>query len=284
MSQRRQMLILAHTRPISTIHYSPDGQTLATASWDCTLILWPYPGEDRERRVLFGHTDLVTGCRFTPDGRMLVSWSSDETLRLWDVARAQALGILKGHNDPITTAAVSPDGVWAASGSRKGAVKLWNLAERCEVRSLRLMAETRACLFLLDGETLVTADADGRLGLYLLPGLEFQSELDTGQAIQCASISPAGDQIVLGCGHGRALFVAVDGFDSIPLLATATHTRRRIETRLGRFFGKHQIEHAYSCTCPACRQTFELGGSLPEQPSPCPNCRRNLRFNQAARV
>jgi WD40 repeat protein len=271
---------VAHARPISAIVFSADGQRLATSSWDRNLALWD-PGHDGDARILTGHGDIVAGCRFTPDARMLVSWSYDGCLGLWDVARGQELTQLSGHSDRLTAGSVSPDGQWAATGSRDQAIKLWNLATQQEVASVTLEGEIRACLFLLDGEHLIVADAQGHVSLHTLPELEVCDLVETGLRVQCAELSPSGAQVALGCETGEVRFLAVEGFDGAPLAVTATRTSRRTATALQRFFGRSRVTEAYRCTCPVCRETFELRNN-PSQPQPCPSCRRSLRIRAVA--
>ena len=52
-----------HTAPIVALAVSPDGATLASASWDHTVRLWPLAGG--APRVLDGHTQNVNGVAFT---------------------------------------------------------------------------------------------------------------------------------------------------------------------------------------------------------------------------
>ena len=66
-----------HEAPIAALAVSPDGATLASASWDRTVRLWPLAGG--AARALEGHTQNVNGVAFSPDGRTLVSVSYDLT-------------------------------------------------------------------------------------------------------------------------------------------------------------------------------------------------------------
>jgi WD40 repeat protein len=283
VSQQCTSLFLAHTRPISCILFSPAGDKLATAAWDRLVVLWE-PGLERQGKTLSGHSDLVAGCRFTPDGRNLLSWAHDGRIRLWDVTHARLVSELKGHQDRVLAGAVSPDGSWFVSASRDQELKLWALPAGQEVRTIQLGGEPRFCLFLLDAESLVTADAKGQVTVFSVPELAPRAELSTGLSVQCGELSPSGGQIALGCGDGRVHLVGVDDFDRAPLVITATLTRRETATALQRFFGKKRVTDAYQCTCPACRKSFELTGNAAGSAAPCPGCRRRLRINQVARV
>src|SRR5439155_68793 len=76
-----------HTAPIAALAASPDGATLASASWDHTVRLWPLAGG--APRVLDEHTQNVNGVAFTADGRALVSVSYDLSVRIWPLSGTQ---------------------------------------------------------------------------------------------------------------------------------------------------------------------------------------------------
>lgn len=277
LSHEQKTLFLAHTRPISSLVYGPDGTILASASWDRNITLWP-SGSEREGRIFAGHGDIVAGCCFTPDGTTLISWSHDKTIRLWDVARPRLQQEWKGHLDRVTAGGISPDGRWFASGARDRLLKLWDLHEKHEVKAILLGAEVRACLFLLDAESLVVVDAQGRLTVHNLPALEIQSELLTNVAVQCAQLAPSGAQIALACGGGELHLVHMDGVDAAPLAITAQQLNRSTANMLQRLLGVERFRSFYRCTCPACRKSFELPAKTDHTASPCPNCRRPLRI------
>jgi WD40 repeat protein len=67
------------------VAFSPDGQFLASGSWDTTIKLWEV-ASGREVRTLTGHTGWVLSVAFSPDGQFLASGSGDKTIKLWDIS------------------------------------------------------------------------------------------------------------------------------------------------------------------------------------------------------
>jgi len=79
-----QSTLVGHTDPVYDVAFSPDGQTLASGSWDYTVWLWRV-SDGTPLRTLEGHTNWVSSVAFSPDGQTLVSGSWDYTVRLWQI-------------------------------------------------------------------------------------------------------------------------------------------------------------------------------------------------------
>jgi cytochrome c len=103
-----------HTAPIAALAVSPDGRTLASASWDHTVRLWPLAGG--APRVLEGHTQNVNGVSFAPDGGTVVSVSYDQTVRIWPLADAASPAIAT-LPVPLNALAIGSDGEIATGGA-----------------------------------------------------------------------------------------------------------------------------------------------------------------------
>src|SRR5262249_18219107 len=150
----------------------------------------------------------------------------------------------------VTAAAVSPDGRWAVSGGRDCLLKLWDLHQGVEVDSWPQNTEVRACFFLLDGDSFVAVDAEGRVSVLGMPTLQLRGELKTKVQSLCADLSPAGNVLALGGEDGRVRLVALEDAAPGSLLVTATQKLREQQSLLGRFFGKTRTVMAFEFTCP----------------------------------
>jgi WD40 repeat protein len=283
LTHRQVSVFLAHPRPISDIAFHIDGRTMATASWDGNVTLWTF-GRDRAGRTLAGHRDIVAGCRFSPDCQFLLSWSHDKTARWWDLERSRVVHEWTSHTDRVTAGGVTPDGKWGVTGARNGVLMVYALQSGREEAKTTLPAEIRSCMMLLDGGTMATVDAAGRITIHSLPSLEELAEFATRLPVQCAQLSPSGSQLALGCSDGQVYFVALDGLESVPMMVTATQTSRRTASALQRLFGKSSLVNDYHCVCPACRQQFDLSNSTVGQSTYCPNCRRTLLIKTIAKM
>ncbi len=80
-----------HISLVSFMALSPDGRTLATASWDRSIKLWDSE-TGRELRTL-GRENWMYTLAFSPDGNTLASGGLNGVLRLWEASSKEAVAV-----------------------------------------------------------------------------------------------------------------------------------------------------------------------------------------------
>jgi WD40 repeat protein/serine/threonine protein kinase len=76
-------LLSGSSADVTSVAFSPDGKTLASASSDKTIRLWDTQN-GKAKQVLNQHENIVTALSFSPKGEKLISGSRDETVKLYE--------------------------------------------------------------------------------------------------------------------------------------------------------------------------------------------------------
>ncbi|MBO6775969.1 MAG: c-type cytochrome [Marinibacterium sp.] len=115
-----------HKGPVAEITVSPDGQLVATASWDGSIGIWSatWDGTNGTSQFLTGHDQAVNTVAFSTDGSRLYSGSADGTIRLWDLQSGQETARLVNHGFGINQITLGPDDAWLAYGAVDGGTRV----------------------------------------------------------------------------------------------------------------------------------------------------------------
>lgn len=123
-SKQPKARLTGHQQIVNHVLFSPDGQWLASASFDKSVKLWN--GITGKFVTVFrGHVGPVYQISWSADSRLLLSGSKDSTLKVWDIRTRQLKQDLPGHADEVFAVDWSPDGQKVASGGKDRVLKLW---------------------------------------------------------------------------------------------------------------------------------------------------------------
>ncbi|MEM1250959.1 MAG: AAA-like domain-containing protein [Cyanobacteria bacterium P01_H01_bin.21] len=187
-----------HGAPVYGVTFSPDGQYIATASWDNTLKLWHASGQ--LITTLSGHTNAVWDVAFSPDGEYLVSASADATAKIWpvsysdDIANVVAPPItLRGHESRVSSVDISLDSQTLVTGSEDGHLKLWDRTGELLLNIPAHEASISQTAISPSGLILATASEDNTIKLWDATSGELLNELNDHQApVYGLAFSPNG--------------------------------------------------------------------------------------------
>lgn len=157
--------LMGHTGSVSSVAFSPDGQTLASGSIDNSIGLWDVATRSK-LRIFEDSRNFVRSVVFSPDGKILAG-STDKTIILWDLATGKKLKTLEGHRDDVWSVAFSPDGQMLASGSQDETIGLWDVATGSMIKTLEShKAPILSVAFSPDGKMLASGDMNRAVDIW----------------------------------------------------------------------------------------------------------------------
>lgn len=187
-----------HNQRSDGLAFSPDGNSLASASTDSTIRIWD-AATGNELRVLRGHAVAVRTVSFSADGKLLASGDAAGKVKIWDVATGREQAEFAGHKGRVNATAFSRDGKLLASGGIDNSIKVWDVAAKSEAKTL--IGHTgwvNALVFGADNQTLVSGSADKSIKLWNLATGQTIKTADQPQAVTCLSVNPGGNLLVSG--------------------------------------------------------------------------------------
>lgn len=100
--------LTGHSKRVDSLAFSPDGNVLASHSYDKTIKLWNL----KSRQPIYSintESDCCTTVAITPNGENLISTGTD-CIKIWSLPTGELLRTLSKDLDYVRSFAISPDG------------------------------------------------------------------------------------------------------------------------------------------------------------------------------
>jgi WD40 repeat protein len=138
--------LIGHSKHVTSLALSADGQVAISASSDRTLRVWDVT-TGRELRILTENSDMFAKVVMSADGQLAIS-TLENALKVWDVTTGREIRTLAGHSNNMNSVAVdagkrykdngvalSADGLFAISSSGNTLI-VWDVVTGRELRTL----------------------------------------------------------------------------------------------------------------------------------------------------
>jgi WD40 repeat protein len=158
--------IEAHNDVITALAFRPDGQQIATCSYDTTVKFWDV-ATGKLSGIFKGHSDFVYDVAYAIDGKSVISSSKDRTIKRIDSAKAIEIKTFGEHNEDVLAIAIRPDGSGFVSAGNEPQLRVWKFEEEKSTR--RVVGNSgpvQQIAFSRDGKRLVTAGGDKSIRLF----------------------------------------------------------------------------------------------------------------------
>jgi len=139
--------------------FSPDGNLLATGSWNDNVRLWSL--EDNSLIHCFENAGEVISLAFGPDGGQLATSNWEGAVDLWDVASGNKIISFQAHTARVWQVAFAPDGETLFTASSDQTIRAWDLKTHLSKAVFRSHGSEVWCLaFSTNGNLLATGSKD----------------------------------------------------------------------------------------------------------------------------
>ncbi|WP_449418042.1 toll/interleukin-1 receptor domain-containing protein [Phormidium nigroviride] len=199
------MTLQAHTNWVRSVSFSPDGQTIASSSYDKTIKLWNISGV--LIRTFQGSNGGIKSIRFSPDGSTIASSSTDGIIKLRSI-QGTLVEVLQGHRSGIKGVRFSPNGKLIASVGVDDTIKFWSSTGSL-LRNLNYGAGLTNVNFSPDGKTIATPSYDNTVQLWNLNealknplAVPFRHFVGHTSTVNNISISPDGKLMASASADG----------------------------------------------------------------------------------
>ncbi|GAB5551797.1 MAG: hypothetical protein Sapg2KO_13880 [Saprospiraceae bacterium] len=202
--------IKQHKTSISVAQFSPDGQSILTASNDeSTAYLWSLDGQLLTSFQEVSEGVFVTAA-FAPDGQSILTTNDALEIKIWNL-QGQVLQTFSGHSSWVTNVDFAPDGRSLLTASQDQTVKIWDTSGNL-IRTINAHDDyLTAAYFSSDGQKILTSSGDKTVKLWSVEGQLLRNITTFEDAVAGSVFSPDSQKILSFSDEGTTLLMDLEG-------------------------------------------------------------------------
>lgn len=206
--------LVKHKNIVTDVAFSPNGELLASASADESIILWKKSNDQPltylHYKTLWQHQAKVNSIAFSPDGKRLVSVSDDQTSRIWNLEEESIPSIeLKNHLGAVKK--VGAGKTIFLTGDEKGILNAWNW-EGVLVNQVTQFGSAIKVIEISESGTVAIVSADRQVLINLNDVSTTRSLFPTDLMVTSALFK--GEMLYVGQGReGNIIALSLPSFD-----------------------------------------------------------------------
>ncbi len=201
---------------LNRIYFSPDSQTLVTASAEGVASLWNLQGQSLA--TLSGQKPPMFNARFSPDGQSILTTGYDGTVWVWN-PQGRVRQKFEPHRAAAADALFGLDGEILVTCSDDGQTLIFNNSGN-RLAGIIKPGTARNLAYSPESQLIASVSDSGTL-YYLAPNGEIKQTINTGQGrMNHVRFSPQGRFVITAGTDGSAKLWRLDGTLAMEFKAT----------------------------------------------------------------
>ncbi len=108
--------LVGHTKELTSVKFSPDGEKLISGSADGTLKEWDWKDNRLIQTIRGAHKGWTRSVAYNYNATLIASGGEDGKIQIWNAADGQNQNTILAHSNWVQAIVFSPDGKYIASG------------------------------------------------------------------------------------------------------------------------------------------------------------------------
>ncbi|MGR3178068.1 MAG: WD40 domain-containing protein [Candidatus Anammoxibacter sp.] len=156
-----------HTGIITRIEWSPNGDVLASASNDKTILSWDVDRKGNMIKSFDSPYDTITNLAWAPDGSSLAMSSIYESINFFNPLSGKYQAKVSGHPGWVTSMSWSPDGQSLVSSCADELIRVWSTKDYVLFKTLSAHKNMIRCVTWSQGsERIASSSSKGNIRIW----------------------------------------------------------------------------------------------------------------------